>query len=243
MCAARRSTRRASASVHSRDRGDCGACAGSHGPEHLLRRRHAVADAPATVRRSSTRLALHWRSLRTPRSRSRPTRPASRPTRFRGYRAAGVNRVSLGVQSLATRAQGARPAAYGARGARGGACAQRLPRFSFDLIYARPRQTPRLGGRAQARDRLGRRAPVALPAHHRAGHAVRGACMQPASSRCPTRTRRARSTTRRRRLRARRAAGLRDFQPRAAGRGMPPQSHLLARRTNMPASARARMGG
>ena len=35
-----------------------------------------------------------------PKSRWRPIRPASRPTRFRGYRAAGVNRVSLGVQAL-----------------------------------------------------------------------------------------------------------------------------------------------
>ena len=63
--------------------------------------------------------------------------------RFRGYRAAGVNRVSLGVQSLddaELRALGrlhtsqeAREAIAVARGT--------FDRFSFDLIYARPRQT------------------------------------------------------------------------------------------------------
>ena len=63
--------------------------------------------------------------------------------RFRGYRAAGVNRVSLGVQSLddaQLRALGrlhtsqeARAAINVARGT--------FERFSFDLIYARPGQS------------------------------------------------------------------------------------------------------
>ena len=63
--------------------------------------------------------------------------------RFRGYRAAGVNRVSLGVQSLDDRvlrtlgrlhtAAEARVAIEVARGT--------FERFSFDLIYARPGQT------------------------------------------------------------------------------------------------------
>src|SRR5262245_16721933 len=63
--------------------------------------------------------------------------------RFRGYRAAGVNRVSLGVQSLEDgelRALGrlhtaaeARSAIEVARGV--------FERFSFDLIFARPGQT------------------------------------------------------------------------------------------------------
>ena len=66
-------------------------------------------------------------------------------TRFRGYRAAGVNRVSLGVQALddaALKALGrlhtadeALDAVAIARGA--------FERYSFDLIYARPGQTPR----------------------------------------------------------------------------------------------------
>ena len=65
-------------------------------------------------------------------------------TRFKGYRAAGVNRVSLGVQSLNDAslkelgrlhtAQEALDAVAIAR--------QNFDRYSFDLIYARPRQTP-----------------------------------------------------------------------------------------------------
>jgi oxygen-independent coproporphyrinogen-3 oxidase len=65
-------------------------------------------------------------------------------TRFKGYRAAGVNRVSLGVQSLNDAslkelgrlhtAQEALDAVAIAR--------QNFERYSFDLIYARPRQTP-----------------------------------------------------------------------------------------------------
>ncbi len=63
--------------------------------------------------------------------------------RFNGYRAAGVNRVSLGVQSLDDEqlkflgrlhnAQEARRAIELAR--------ETFPRLSFDLIYARPDQT------------------------------------------------------------------------------------------------------
>jgi len=65
-------------------------------------------------------------------------------TRFRGYRAAGVNRVSLGVQALDDvslkelgrlhTAQEALDAVKIARAA--------FERYSFDLIYARPGQTP-----------------------------------------------------------------------------------------------------
>jgi oxygen-independent coproporphyrinogen-3 oxidase len=64
-------------------------------------------------------------------------------SRFRGYRAAGVNRVSLGVQSLDDtilkqlgRLHTAREALDAVAVARG-----IFPRFSFDLIYARPGQT------------------------------------------------------------------------------------------------------
>jgi oxygen-independent coproporphyrinogen-3 oxidase len=65
-------------------------------------------------------------------------------TRFAGYRAAGVNRVSLGVQALDDAslkmlgrlhtAQEAMDAVKIARSA--------FDRYSFDLIYARPDQTP-----------------------------------------------------------------------------------------------------
>jgi putative oxygen-independent coproporphyrinogen III oxidase len=63
--------------------------------------------------------------------------------RFRDYRAAGVNRASIGVQSLdvsALRSLGRLHGVDEARTAIG--LAQRIfPRSSFDLIYARPNQT------------------------------------------------------------------------------------------------------
>lgn len=63
--------------------------------------------------------------------------------RFRGYRTAGVNRVSLGVQSLddsQLRALGRLHTAEEARAALDVARTT-FDRFSFDLIYARPGQT------------------------------------------------------------------------------------------------------
>jgi putative oxygen-independent coproporphyrinogen III oxidase len=65
-------------------------------------------------------------------------------TRFRGYRAAGVNRVSLGVQALddtALRQLGRLHSAQEALAAVAVARAT-FDRYSFDLIYARPGQTP-----------------------------------------------------------------------------------------------------
>jgi putative oxygen-independent coproporphyrinogen III oxidase len=64
--------------------------------------------------------------------------------RFRGYRAAGVNRVSLGVQALNDpdlRFLGRLHDVAEARRAIELARAT-FPRLSFDLIYARPNQTP-----------------------------------------------------------------------------------------------------
>ncbi|WP_371348317.1 radical SAM family heme chaperone HemW [Ancylobacter sp. IITR112] len=64
--------------------------------------------------------------------------------RFRGYRAAGVNRVSLGVQALddaALKALGRMHTADEALGAVAVARAA-FERVSFDLIYARPEQRP-----------------------------------------------------------------------------------------------------
>ena len=64
--------------------------------------------------------------------------------RFRGYRAAGVNRVSLGVQALNDadlrflgRLHNVEEALHAIELAR-----ETFPRLSFDLIYARPGQTP-----------------------------------------------------------------------------------------------------
>jgi putative oxygen-independent coproporphyrinogen III oxidase len=64
-------------------------------------------------------------------------------TRFHGYRAAGVNRVSLGVQALDDSALAALGRLHSAREALDAVAIARtvFERYSFDLIYARPEQT------------------------------------------------------------------------------------------------------
>ena len=64
-------------------------------------------------------------------------------SRFRGYRAAGVNRVSLGVQSLDDAVLKELGRLHSAREALDAVAVARsiFDRYSFDLIYARPRQT------------------------------------------------------------------------------------------------------
>jgi oxygen-independent coproporphyrinogen-3 oxidase len=65
-------------------------------------------------------------------------------TRFRGYREAGVNRVSLGVQALDDAALAALGRLHSVREALDAVAIARqiFDRYSFDLIYARPGQTP-----------------------------------------------------------------------------------------------------
>ncbi|MGE0751965.1 MAG: radical SAM family heme chaperone HemW [Variibacter sp.] len=64
-------------------------------------------------------------------------------TRFQGYRAVGVNRVSLGVQSLDDVALRALGRTHTAQEALAAVAVARsiFERYSFDLIYARPDQT------------------------------------------------------------------------------------------------------
>ena len=64
--------------------------------------------------------------------------------RFRGYRAAGVNRVSLGVQALNDRDLKFLGRLHNVEEALRaiGLARDTFPRLSFDLIYARPGQTP-----------------------------------------------------------------------------------------------------
>lgn len=64
--------------------------------------------------------------------------------RFRGYRAEGVNRVSLGVQALNDRDLKFLGRLHNVEAALGaiGLARDIFPRMSFDLIYARPDQTP-----------------------------------------------------------------------------------------------------
>lgn len=99
--------------------------------------------APATVAAILDAIARHW-SLEPDAEITLEANPSSvEAERFAGYRAAGVNRVSLGVQALddgALKALGRIHDAGQAIAAIG--IAQKVfPRSSFDLIYARPGQT------------------------------------------------------------------------------------------------------
>jgi len=99
---------------------------------------------PATVAAILDAIAKHWTVAPDVEITLEANPTSVEATRFRGYRAAGVNRVSLGVQSLDDAvlkqlgrlhtAQEALDAVAVARGI--------FERYSFDLIYARPGQTP-----------------------------------------------------------------------------------------------------
>ena len=114
--------------------------------------------APATVADIIERIDRHW-PIADNAEISLEANPSSvEAERFAGYRSAGVNRVSLGVQSLddiSLRSLGRLHSAADARAAIAIA-ARTFDRYSFDLIYARPGQTA-----AQWRDELGRALEIA----------------------------------------------------------------------------------
>jgi putative oxygen-independent coproporphyrinogen III oxidase len=98
---------------------------------------------PATVGAILDAVARHW----SPAPDLEVTLEAN-PTsveagRFRGYRAAGVNRISLGVQALDDGALKALGRLHTAQEALDAVAVARaiFDRYSFDLIYARPGQT------------------------------------------------------------------------------------------------------
>ena len=100
--------------------------------------------APSTVGAILAAIARHW-----PLSRDVEITLEANPTsveagRFRGYRAAGVNRISLGVQSLDDEVLKFLGRLHSAEEALAAVAIARenFPRLSFDLIYARPGQTP-----------------------------------------------------------------------------------------------------
>ena len=99
---------------------------------------------PETVAAILGEIARHW-PLQADTEITLEANPTSvEAERFRGYRAAGVNRVSLGVQALddaSLKALGRMHTAEEALAAVAIAKSS-FPRVSFDLIYARPAQTP-----------------------------------------------------------------------------------------------------
>jgi len=99
---------------------------------------------PATVAAILDAIGRHW-SMADDVEVTLEANPTSvEAGRFAGYRAAGVNRVSLGVQALDDASLVALGRLHTAREALDAvAIARRIfARYSFDLIYARPGQTP-----------------------------------------------------------------------------------------------------
>jgi putative oxygen-independent coproporphyrinogen III oxidase len=98
---------------------------------------------PATVGAVLDAVARHWAIADDVEVTLEANPTSVEATRFRGYRAAGVNRVSLGVQALDDAALKELGRMHSVREALDAVAVARanFDRFSFDLIYARPRQT------------------------------------------------------------------------------------------------------
>src|SRR6266478_9980688 len=99
---------------------------------------------PTTVGSILDAIGKHWRVAPNVEVTLEANPTSVEATRFRGYRAAGVNRVSLGVQALDDGALAELGRLHTAREALDAVAIARaaFERTSFDLIYARPRQTP-----------------------------------------------------------------------------------------------------
>ena len=99
---------------------------------------------PATIAAVLDSISQHWHVAADAEVTLEANPTSVEATRFRGYRSAGVNRVSLGVQALDDRALGALGRLHTAREALDAVAIARsvFERYSFDLIYARPQQTP-----------------------------------------------------------------------------------------------------
>jgi putative oxygen-independent coproporphyrinogen III oxidase len=99
---------------------------------------------PSTVQAILDAIAGHWTIARDVEVTLEANPTSVEATRFRGYRSAGVNRVSLGVQALNDAELKELGRLHSAQEALDAVAVARsiFERYSFDLIYARPRQTP-----------------------------------------------------------------------------------------------------
>ncbi len=99
---------------------------------------------PATIAAVLDSISRHWHVAADAEITLEANPTSVEAARFRGYRLAGVNRVSLGVQALDDRALAALGRLHSAREALDAVAIARsvFDRYSFDLIYARPQQTP-----------------------------------------------------------------------------------------------------
>jgi putative oxygen-independent coproporphyrinogen III oxidase len=99
---------------------------------------------PATVGAILDAVARHWTVAADVEVTLEANPTSVEAARFRGFRAAGVNRVSLGVQALDNAALKELGRLHSADEALAAVAIARaiFDRYSFDLIYARPGQTP-----------------------------------------------------------------------------------------------------
>ncbi|MFL9501756.1 radical SAM family heme chaperone HemW [Rhodopseudomonas palustris] len=98
---------------------------------------------PSTVAAILDAIARHWQVAPDAEVTLEANPTSVEATRFRGYRAAGVNRVSLGVQALDDASLKALGRLHSAEEALNAVAIAKsaFDRYSFDLIYARPGQT------------------------------------------------------------------------------------------------------
>jgi putative oxygen-independent coproporphyrinogen III oxidase len=99
---------------------------------------------PATIATVLDAVARHWHVAPDAEITIEANPTSVEATRFRGYRTAGVNRVSLGVQALDDRVLAELGRLHSAREALDAVGIARtvFGRYSFDLIYTRPGQEP-----------------------------------------------------------------------------------------------------
>lgn len=98
---------------------------------------------PASVQAILDSIGKHWTVASDVEVTLEANPTSVEATRFRGYRAAGVNRVSLGVQALDDASLKELGRLHTAQEALDAVAVARsiFDRYSFDLIYARPRQS------------------------------------------------------------------------------------------------------
>jgi oxygen-independent coproporphyrinogen-3 oxidase len=99
---------------------------------------------PQTVGAILDSIGKHWTVAKDVEVTLEANPTSVEATRFKGYRAAGVTRVSLGVQALDDASLKSLGRLHTAREALDAVAIARsaFDRYSFDLIYARPDQTP-----------------------------------------------------------------------------------------------------
>ena len=101
---------------------------------------------PQTVGAILDTIGKHWRVAHDVEVTLEANPTSVEAARFAGYRTAGVNRVSLGVQALDDRSLKVLGRLHSAREALDAVAVARnaFDRYSFDLIYARPDQSPQM---------------------------------------------------------------------------------------------------